>query len=277
MVSPVVMISSVCGIATACRLQAALRNFHHDQGLRYQRWSIQRAVSGLGARLIAVCHPSRSTQTTGTAANIRSMSRALPARPIKNPRRGQRNARSPRTAREGGVGIGCIGSGGCQVKIASITPSNGGAYVPKVTRCEGNGVGRTPRHISWRCQHTTFRTFLQHARCRWSARHRFAFCSKLLVRVRFPFPLSFPLTVRSRQRKHPMRFVHPVSERYYEAHVLRDLFGDWTVFRVWGGLGTRRGGQRVDVLPSESDAEAQLRRIARRRVARGYRPVPDAQ
>ena len=67
-----------------------------------------------------------------------------------------------------------------------------------------------------------------------------------------------------------MRFVNPKSERYYEADVLRDLLGDWTVVRVWGGLGTHRGGQRIGVRGSQADAERALAQVAKRRQQRGY-------
>ena len=32
------------------------------------------------------------------------------------------------------------------------------------------------------------------------------------------------------------------SRRYYEVRVLKNLPGDWEIFYVWGGLGSRLGG-----------------------------------
>ena len=37
-------------------------------------------------------------------------------------------------------------------------------------------------------------------------------------------------------------WVNPAKARYYEVHFDRDLFGDWALRKVWGGLGSRRGG-----------------------------------
>ena len=45
------------------------------------------------------------------------------------------------------------------------------------------------------------------------------------------------------------------TRRYHEALVVKNLFNDWEVFCVWGGIGTRLGG--LTVIPVISLEEAQ--------------------
>jgi hypothetical protein len=53
-----------------------------------------------------------------------------------------------------------------------------------------------------------------------------------------------------------------------------DLFGDWNPITAWGGLGSRRGGQRNLFVPSQEAGLQQLAAIdKRRRQQRGYRSV----
>ncbi len=37
------------------------------------------------------------------------------------------------------------------------------------------------------------------------------------------------------------RWIHPEQLRYYQADLVQDLFGEWTLVCSWGGLGTTRG------------------------------------
>jgi hypothetical protein len=71
-----------------------------------------------------------------------------------------------------------------------------------------------------------------------------------------------------------MRWVHDAKGRYYHAHLVEDLFGDWTLITVWGGLGSQRGGMRSTAVPSHADGLTLIERIAKRRRQRGYRAVP---
>ncbi len=41
-----------------------------------------------------------------------------------------------------------------------------------------------------------------------------------------------------------MRWANDAKARYYRAWLIEDLFGDWTLITVWGGLGSRRGQAR---------------------------------
>lgn len=61
--------------------------------------------------------------------------------------------------------------------------------------------------------------------------------------------------------------------RYYAVHVTRDLFGDWTLRQVWGGIGSRRDGMGHTGLSSYADGLDRVREIAKRRAQRGYQRV----
>ena len=36
-------------------------------------------------------------------------------------------------------------------------------------------------------------------------------------------------------------WLNPEKARYYQVHLGWDLFGDWTLHKVWGGTGSSRG------------------------------------
>jgi len=65
-------------------------------------------------------------------------------------------------------------------------------------------------------------------------------------------------------------WVNPDKARYYEVHLDRDLLGDWALRKVWGGLGSRRGGTHNTGVGSYDDGIEQVRKIARRRTQHGY-------
>ena len=70
-----------------------------------------------------------------------------------------------------------------------------------------------------------------------------------------------------------MRWVNEAKGRYYETHLVQDLFGEWTLITVWGGLGSRRGGMRSTVVRSYEDGLAKEGEIAKRRRQRGYEQI----
>ena len=70
------------------------------------------------------------------------------------------------------------------------------------------------------------------------------------------------------------RWENPGAGRYYEARLVRDLFGDWQVLRVWGGIGTPRGAMRFSPLTGPRTFAGELERIDKRRRQRGYLPRP---
>ncbi len=61
------------------------------------------------------------------------------------------------------------------------------------------------------------------------------------------------------------------GDRFYIAHLHRDLLGDWCLVRTWGVTGSSKG-QRMSrrVFDSYADAFAALEKTDRRRMADGY-------
>jgi cytochrome b len=68
-------------------------------------------------------------------------------------------------------------------------------------------------------------------------------------------------------------WVHPTRARYYQVHLDRDLVGDWTLRKVWGGIGSSRGRMHSTAVPSYDEGAEQIRAIAKRRGQRGYECV----
>jgi hypothetical protein len=69
-------------------------------------------------------------------------------------------------------------------------------------------------------------------------------------------------------------WVNPEKARYYQVHLDRDLFGDWTLRKVWGGTDSSRGRMHSTAGASYDDGIKQAHAIAKRRAQRGYRSVP---
>ena len=69
------------------------------------------------------------------------------------------------------------------------------------------------------------------------------------------------------------RWIHPDKGRYYQAELVQDLFGDWTLILVWGGLGPRRGQMRVVYVPSHAAGLERIEFIRKRRRQRGYQEL----
>lgn len=67
-----------------------------------------------------------------------------------------------------------------------------------------------------------------------------------------------------------LRWECPEKDRYYEAHLSRDLFGDWVLTRVWGRRGSPRGQVLHTPCGNREQARELLARTARRREAHGY-------
>ena len=68
-------------------------------------------------------------------------------------------------------------------------------------------------------------------------------------------------------------WVNPEKARYYQVYLVRDLFGDWTLRKAWGGTGSRLGRMQSTGVASYEAGVAQVRAIAKRRVQRGYRSI----
>ena len=63
------------------------------------------------------------------------------------------------------------------------------------------------------------------------------------------------------------------DRRYYMVHVSPDLWGTMTLRRVWGGIGSARGSQMMEVLEGNDVADQIQRRLTaidKLRRRRGY-------
>jgi hypothetical protein len=72
------------------------------------------------------------------------------------------------------------------------------------------------------------------------------------------------------ERAQHARWVNRKKARYYQAHLHRELFGEWSLVTVWGGCGSSRGRLASTGVASYADGVAALREIAERRSAGGY-------
>jgi len=70
-----------------------------------------------------------------------------------------------------------------------------------------------------------------------------------------------------------VRWENAQSHRYYEARVVKNLFDEWEVFCLWGGIGTRLGGSTVIPVSSLDVAQATLAKINVKRHQRHYSRV----
>lgn len=65
----------------------------------------------------------------------------------------------------------------------------------------------------------------------------------------------------------------PIMPAPWSNLLQRDLFGDWTLIRCWGGLDNHLGQYRIQPVASEEDGITEIQAIERRRASRGYRVV----
>ena len=69
------------------------------------------------------------------------------------------------------------------------------------------------------------------------------------------------------------RWIHPEQLRYYQADLVQDLFGEWTLVCSWGGLGTALGGFNSTGVASHEDGLRRLEALDSLRRRHGYLPV----
>jgi hypothetical protein len=72
-----------------------------------------------------------------------------------------------------------------------------------------------------------------------------------------------------------LRWVHPEKARYYQADLVEDLLGDWSLITVWGGLDSHQGQVRRAWVASYEAGVKRLQEIGRRRRQDGYQPIPE--
>ncbi|MDR9095487.1 WGR domain-containing protein [Burkholderia multivorans] len=70
-----------------------------------------------------------------------------------------------------------------------------------------------------------------------------------------------------------MQLEFQTPSRGYTVILVRDLFGDYVLYRRWYGLHCKRWGTKRQVFFSEDAALATLRRIVRTRQRHGYMPI----
>lgn len=59
-------------------------------------------------------------------------------------------------------------------------------------------------------------------------------------------------------------------ERYYEARLTQNLWGEWSVIRVWGRKNSRLGSTQETPVTDYAEGVALMQSIASRRRQRGY-------
>ena len=69
-------------------------------------------------------------------------------------------------------------------------------------------------------------------------------------------------------------WINPEKARYYQIFLDQDLFGDWTLIRVWGGIGSNRGRMHSTGVASYEAGIELVDDITRRRSQRGYTCAP---
>ena len=67
-----------------------------------------------------------------------------------------------------------------------------------------------------------------------------------------------------------LAWINPEKARYYQVHLDRDLLGDWTLIKVWGGIGSNHGRLHSTGVASYEDGIEQVHETAQRRARRGY-------
>ena len=65
-------------------------------------------------------------------------------------------------------------------------------------------------------------------------------------------------------------WINPEKARYHQVFLDQDLFGDWTLIKVWGGIGSNRGRMHSTGVASHEAGVELVDEIAQRRSQRGY-------
>ncbi len=69
-------------------------------------------------------------------------------------------------------------------------------------------------------------------------------------------------------------WINPHNHRYYQADLVLDLFGDWTLVCTWGGYGTLRGNHSITGVASHEEGLRKIEALGAHREKRGYIAVP---
>ncbi len=69
-------------------------------------------------------------------------------------------------------------------------------------------------------------------------------------------------------------WINPNNHRYYQADLVLDLLGDWTLVCAWGGYGTPYGNHSITGVTSYADGLRKIEALGTHREKRGYIAVP---
>lgn len=67
-----------------------------------------------------------------------------------------------------------------------------------------------------------------------------------------------------------IRWEHSIKKRYYQIALTQDLFGDWVITKVWGGINQATGRIIHMACNTYEEAEIHIRKIQYTRKKRGY-------
>ncbi|WP_163836748.1 WGR domain-containing protein [Spartinivicinus ruber] len=59
------------------------------------------------------------------------------------------------------------------------------------------------------------------------------------------------------------------THKFYTLLIQKDLFGDWSLLRQWGRIGTK-GQTKIDTFASYEEAQAALSKIKQAKLRKGY-------
>lgn len=64
------------------------------------------------------------------------------------------------------------------------------------------------------------------------------------------------------------------KRRYYRVIFARDLFGDWVITKIWGGLNKSGGGTKHLACANYEEGMKIIEKIMQMRIKRGYQLIP---
>jgi hypothetical protein len=69
------------------------------------------------------------------------------------------------------------------------------------------------------------------------------------------------------------RWENPENKRYYRVLFARDLFGEWLITKIWGGLRNAGGGMKNIACASYEDGIKLINKVNESRLKRGYKKI----
>ena len=60
------------------------------------------------------------------------------------------------------------------------------------------------------------------------------------------------------------------NHKYYQAHITKDMFGDWLIICTWGSQKTRHGNKKNHCMTSIEEVMQFIEALNKRRLQRGY-------